>query len=495
MDRLVECVPNFSEGRTPATIDALATAIRSVPGVVLLDRQSDADHNRSVLTFVGPPEAAAEAAFRAAEQALHHIDLTVHRGEHPRVGATDVIPFVPIRGVTMEDCVHLARITGRRLAEELHVPAFLYEHAAKAPFRSRVEDIRRGGLEELGERMRTSPEWAPDFGEAKLHRTAGATIVGARRILIAYNVNLATIDLDLAKAIALKVRASNGGLPSVKAVGIDLKSRGCVQVSMNLTDYEETPVHAAFEAVKTEAARHGVPVCSSEVIGLIPEAAVAQVAAHCLMLENFSMSQVLEARMAQALTQDVSATVGPFLEAVSAPQAAPAGGSVAALTGAAAMSLGVMVSGRLLEKETRPDKTADLRAKHDVLVQLRDRLQAAIREDADAYGAVLKSARRPVIDPEREAARAAALSVAIAVPLAIMEWAVAGMHVLRALIPLATPPMAADLKAGIFAARAAGEGALACIKANLDSLKDDPRVPVLLKQLAPYEEQLRERPF
>lgn len=495
MERLVECVPNFSEGRSPATIDALAAAIRSVPGVVLLDRQSDADHNRSVLTFIGPPEAAAEAAFRAAEQALQRIDLTVHRGEHPRVGATDVIPFVPIRGVTMEDCVHLARITGRRLAEELHIPAFLYEHAAKAPFRTRIEDIRRGGLEELGERMRTSPDWAPDFGEAKLHWTAGATIVGARRFLIAYNVNLATIDLNLARAIALKVRASNGGLPSVKAVGIDLKSRGCVQVSMNLTDFEETPVHAAFEAVKTEAAQHGVSVCSSEVIGLIPEAAVAQVAAHYLMLENFSMSQVLEARMAQALTQDVSATVGPFLEAVSAPQAAPAGGSVAALTGAAAMSLGVMISGRLLEKETKPDKTADLRAKREVLVQLRDRLQAAIREDAEAYGAVLESARRPVIDPEREAARAGALSVAIAVPLAVMEWAVAGMHVLRALIPLATPPMAADLKAGIFAARAAGEGALACIKANMDALKDDPRVPVLLKQLLPFEEQLRERPF
>lgn len=301
MDRLVECVPNFSEGRKTETIDALAAAIRAVPGVVLLDRQSDADHNRSVLTFIGPPEAVAEAAFRTAGEALHRIDLTAHRGEHPRVGATDVIPFIPIRGVTMEDCVHLARTVGRRLAEELHIPVFLYEQAAKSSFRTRIEDIRRGGLEELGERMRMSPDWAPDFGDAKLHRTAGATIVGARRFLIAYNVNLATLDLDLAKAIALKVRASNGGLPSVKAVGIDLKSRGCVQVSMNLTNYEETPVHTAFEAVKAEAAKHGVAVRSSEVIGLIPEAAVAQAAAHYLMLESFPISQVLEARMAQAL--------------------------------------------------------------------------------------------------------------------------------------------------------------------------------------------------
>ncbi len=301
MDRLVECVPNFSEGRKVETVDALAAAISAVPGVVLLDRQSDADHNRSVLTFIGPPEAAAEAAFRAVEQALHRIDLTTHRGEHPRVGATDVIPFVPIRGVTMEDCVHLARTVGRRLAEELHIPIFLYEHAAKAPFRAHVEDIRRGGLDELAERMRMNPEWSPDFGDAKLHRTAGATMVGARRFLIAYNVNLATTDLDVANAIALKVRASNGGLPSVKAVGIALKSRGCVQVSMNLTNYEETPLYAAFEAVKAEAARHGVSVHSSEVVGLLPEAAIAQVAAHYLMLESFAMSQALETRMAQAL--------------------------------------------------------------------------------------------------------------------------------------------------------------------------------------------------
>lgn len=301
MDRLVECVPNFSEGRKTETVDALAAAIRSVPGVALLDRQSDADHHRSVLTFIGPPEAVAEAAFRAAAEALHHIDLTTHRGEHPRVGATDVIPFVPICGVTMDDCVHLARTVGHRLAEDLHIPVFLYEYAANVPFRTHIEDIRRGGLDELAERMRTSPDWAPDFGDAKLHRTAGATIVGARRFLIAYNVNLATRNLDLAHAIALTVRASNGGLPSVKAVGIALKSRGCVQVSMNLTNYEETPLHVAFEAVKAEAAKHGVSIHSSEVIGLIPEAALTHSAVQDLMLENFLMSQTLEARIAQTL--------------------------------------------------------------------------------------------------------------------------------------------------------------------------------------------------
>ncbi len=494
MDRIVECVPNFSEGRNVETIDALSAAIESVPGVVLLDRGSDPDHNRSVLTFVGSPEGVAEAAFVAAREALHRIDLTTHRGEHPRVGATDVIPFVPIRGVTMEDCVHLARIVGRRLAEELHIPVFLYEHAAKTPYRTRVEDIRRGGLEELAERMRMNPEWSPDFGDAKLHRTAGATIVGARRPLIAYNVNLNSTSLDIAKTISHAVRASNGGLPSVKAVGIGLKSRGLVQVSMNLTNFEETPVHEAFEAVKSEAAKRNVSVHSSEVIGLIPEAAVAQVAGHYLQLENFKTDQVLEARMAKALSHDLSATVGPFLDAVSATAPVPGGGSVAALASAAAAALGVMVSGVLIEKEQHPGKAGDLQKKRHHLIQIRDRLQATIREDASAYTAVIQASKRPTIDPDRNAAIHQALSLAIAVPLAVIEWVVEGQEALLELLPFAKPPLAADLKVGIHLAQAAGEAAIATVKTNLDALKDDPRVPALLTQLATYEARLRGRP-
>ena len=263
MDRIVECVPNFSEGRKAETVEALVAAIRSVSGCVVLDQQSDADHNRTVITFVGTPEAVAEAAFVAAREALQRIDLTTHRGEHPRVGATDVIPFVPIRKVSIQDCVQIAREVGRRLADELRIPVFLYEHAASVPFRRRIEDIRREGLEGLAERMRMDPRWAPDFGDAKLHRTAGATVVGARRPLIAYNVNLASQDLNIAKAIAQTVRESDGGLRSVKAVGISLKSRGIVQVSMNLTNYEETPVYVAFEAVKAEGLKRGVAVLSS----------------------------------------------------------------------------------------------------------------------------------------------------------------------------------------------------------------------------------------
>jgi glutamate formiminotransferase / formiminotetrahydrofolate cyclodeaminase len=490
MDRIVECVPNFSEGRNAETIEALMGAIRSVAGVVLLDQQSDADHNRTVLTFVGTPEGVAEAAFIAAQEASRRIDLTTHRGEHPRVGATDVIPFVPIRHATMEDCIHLARLVGRRLADELRLPVFLYEAATTMSFRSRIEDIRRGGLEGLAERMRLEPEWAPDFGDAKPHRTAGATIVGARRPLIAYNVNLAGTDLNIAKIIAQTVRASNGGLPSVKAVGIALKSRGMVQVSMNLTNYEETPVQTAFEAVKAEAAKHGVRVHSSEVVGLIPEAAVAQVAGHYLQLENFHPDQVLEARLAKALTQDLSAMVSPFLEAASAPMPGPGGASVAALTAAAAVSLGVMVSGILVEDAQPSAAREALKKQRHSLIELRDQLQAAVREDAEAYRAVLQARKRSKLDPNRSAAIREAMDIAIAVPLAILQWSVEGLENLRELMPSVTDHLAADLRVGALLARAAGQATISVIKTNLESLKDDPRVPHLSKSLGVLEERI-----
>ena len=490
MDRIVECVPNFSEGRKAETVEALVAAIRSVSGCVVLDQQSDADHNRTVITFVGTPEAVAEAAFVAAREALQRIDLTTHRGEHPRVGATDVIPFVPIRKVSIEDCVQIAREVGRRLAEELRIPVFLYEHAASAPFRRRIEDIRREDLEGLAERMRMDPRWAPDFGDARLHRTAGATVVGARRPLIAYNVNLASQDLNIAKAIAQTVRESDGGLRSVKAVGISLKSRGIVQVSMNLTNYEETPVYVAFEAVKAEGLKRGVAVQSSEVIGLIPEDAVAQIAGHFLQLEKFETEQVLEARMMQALTQDLSAMISPFLEAVSAPMPGPGGASVAATAAACAVSLGVMVSEVLLHDEAQAPKKEAIQETRKVFSRLRDNLHAAVREDAQAYAGLLEAYKRSKLDPDRPAAIQQAMDAAIAVPLAILEWSVEGMEALRQFIPSASEHLATDLKVGALLAQAAGHAAIAVIKTNLASVKDDPRGPSLLKNLASFEQRL-----
>ena len=263
MSQVVKCVPNFSEGRNADVVQALVRVVRSVPGVALLDETMDPDHHRAVLTFAGRPYAVAEVAFQMARVASQLIDLRSHHGEHPRVGATDVMPFVPIRGVSMQDCVQLARMVGQRIGNELKIPVFLYEQAASRPERKQLEWIRKGGLNGLADRMGSDPAWAPDFGPKHLHQTAGATVVGARGPLIAFNVNLKSQDLSIAKAIARAVRQSSGGLPFVKAIGVELKSHSLVQVSMNLTNHEETPLHVVLAAVQREAAVHGVEVAGT----------------------------------------------------------------------------------------------------------------------------------------------------------------------------------------------------------------------------------------
>ena len=299
-DRLVECVPNFSEGRDKTVIRALMEAVEAIPGVRLLDRTKDADHHRCVLTFAGAPEAAGEAAFRAAAVAAARIDLRVHEGVHPRVGATDVIPFVPLRGVTMDDCVALARRVGKRIGEELKIPVILYEAAATNPVRANLAAIRRGGLAQLTARMGGDPSWTPDFGPAQPHLSAGVTVVGARRILVAFNVLLDSNDLAIANAIARSVRQSGGGLPSVKAIGVPLAGQGRVQVAMNLVNIEETPVHVAFEAVRREAERKGVRIAGSELIGLVPRQAVEQARDAGIRIDSLDPSKTLETRLEEA---------------------------------------------------------------------------------------------------------------------------------------------------------------------------------------------------
>jgi len=255
--QLVECVPNFSEGRDAAKMEAIVQAITAVPEVTLLDREADADHNRSVLTFVGPPAAVADAAFRGVEKAVELIDLTRHQGAHPRIGAADVVPFIPIQGITLEECVRLAERVGGEIWERLKVPVYLYEAAARRPERVNLENIRRGQFEALVKEMGTEPGRAPDIGEPVCHPTAGAIVLGARKFLIAYNVNLGTADLDIAKRIAKTIRFSNGGFRFVKSMGVMLASRNLAQVSINLTDFEVTPLHMVFEAVRREAQRLG----------------------------------------------------------------------------------------------------------------------------------------------------------------------------------------------------------------------------------------------
>jgi glutamate formiminotransferase len=296
---LIECVPNVSEGRNRAVVDALAAEVRGVPGVRLLDYSADPSHNRSVFTMAGHAPALETAVLALAARAVETIDLRAHRGEHPRLGAVDVVPFIPLEGATMSECVALARTVGRSIADRLQVPVYLYEEASSNPTRKHLEDIRRGQFEGLETKMRR-PEWAPDFGPAQPHPTAGATVVGARRALIAYNVNLATDRLEVARRVASAVRASSGGLPCVKAMGVSLADRGIVQVSMNLTDYERTPIHAAFDHVAAEAAREGVDVEDSEIVGLIPAAALSGASAAHLRLRGFSEQQILEHRLASS---------------------------------------------------------------------------------------------------------------------------------------------------------------------------------------------------
>jgi len=278
----------------------MAEAIRSVPNVFLLDVQSDPDHHRSVFTFVGEPEAVAEAVFRLFEAALPRIDLRRHRGEHPRMGAVDVVPFVPVRGVTMADCVELAKKVGEEIWRRFRVPVYLYGEAATRPERADLSEIRKGEFEGFFAKIK-DPKWHPDFGEPEVHPTAGVTAVGAREFLIAFNVNLGTSDLRVAKEIAKAVRFSSGGLRYVKALGMELKERGIVQVSMNLTNFRNTPLPRVLELVRREAARFGVPVVGTEIVGLIPEEALVQVAEYYLQLEKFSLGQVLERRIEEAL--------------------------------------------------------------------------------------------------------------------------------------------------------------------------------------------------
>ena len=293
----IECVPNFSEGRRKAVVDAIVAAIASVPGTRVLDVEMDPNHNRAVVTFIGDRKAVAEGAFRGAQKAVELIDLNVHRGEHPRIGALDVCPFVPISDVTMEDCVAIARAVGERIARELKVPVYLYEEAATRPDRRALPDIRKGEFEGLREAIKKDPSRAPDFGPRELHPTAGATVVGARAPLIAFNVNLGTPDVKVAKNIAKAIRESDGGLKYVRAKGFELKDRGIVQVSMNMTNYKGTPLSRAYELIKVEAERYGVAIVGSEIVGLVPLEAIVDVAAFCLKLEDFKTEQILETRL------------------------------------------------------------------------------------------------------------------------------------------------------------------------------------------------------
>jgi len=467
MDRIVECVPNFSEGRDRATVEALIDAVSTTPGCCLLDYTMDADHHRSVLTFCGEPEAVLEAAFRAIRVATDLIDLRKHAGVHPRVGATDVVPFIPIRGTTMQDCVQLATRLGEQVGRELEIPVFLYERAARHPDHAPLETVRSGGLEGLAFRMANDPDWTPDFGPPRLHRSAGAVVIGARPPLIAYNVNLRSQDVEIARAIAKAIRRSHGGIPHLKAIGVPLASRNMVQVAMNLTDYRVTPMHVAFEAVQAQAALRGVAVAGSEVIGLVPQAALADTAADALRLEHFDVGQVLEARIEAALAALRSESAPPaadlrrcsvseLLEAVAAPTPFPAGASVAALVGALAVSLGTM-GARLSRQPALAQRFAAAARRLGELAQA----------DGEAYRRFVQAATLPKDDTSRPASLSAALHTATEIPLEIAERVAEAGGLLRRCAPQVKPRVQSDLGIGLLLAVAAGEAALLTVQENL----------------------------
>lgn len=296
MDKIMECVPNFSEGRDREKIDYIVEAFRAKMDVKLLDYSSDEDHNRTVVTVIGEPEALGDAMVEAARRAVKVIDMTKHQGQHPRMGAVDVVPFIPVRGCTIEEADAVAKSVAKRMGEELGIPCFLYEKSASAPHRTNLADVRKGQFEGMPEKL-TRPEWQPDFGPNQIHPTAGVSAVGARMPLVAFNINLDTPNLDIATAIAKKVRYINGGFRFVKAMGVALEERNIVQVSMNLTDFTRTAVYRVFETVKMEARRYGVNVVGSEVIGLVPMQALLDCAEYYLQIENFSADQILESRL------------------------------------------------------------------------------------------------------------------------------------------------------------------------------------------------------
>ena len=473
---LIECVPNFSEGRDKAKVDAIVEAMK-IDGVYLLDREMDADHNRCVITIVGDREPIAEAAVRGVCKAAELIDLTKHQGAHPRMGAADVIPFIPIDGVTLEDCVAIARKVGEEIWKRAKVPVYFYEAAASTPERTNLENIRRGQFEGIRDEIATNPARKPDVGEARVHPTAGAVVVGARKFLIAYNVFLNTTDVDIAKKVAKAVRFSSGGLRFVKGAGFSV--RGLAQVSMNLTDFEQTPIARVFEYVKREAARYGASPLSSEIVGLIPKKALEDAAEWFLQVENFDSSLILENRLSAVMGGKMTvgglrAGVEPFVEQLAAPTATPGGGSASAAAAAMAAGWAQRVAAMSRGKKAYLQYEKELSEAISRLSQLREEMKAAIDEDAASYNAVVKAFKdaKTLDTSTGEKAIAEASKGATAVPLRVAECAKEIERLADKLRPVTNPKMASDLTVAVALAKAAVTGALANVEINLEGMSD-----------------------
>lgn len=534
MEKIVECIPNFSEGKDEAKIDLIAKTIGSVMDVAVLSRHMDPDHNRSVITFAGTPEAVLEAAYRAAETAVELIDLNVHTGEHPRIGALDVLPFVPIRGVTMDDCVTLAKRAGERIARELKIPVYLYERAATRPDREDLANLRRGEFEKLRREIETEPYRAPDFGEPRIHPTAGAMAIAARPVLIAFNVNLASQDVNIARKIALAVRGSSGGLQSVKALGMEMTHRNRVQVSMNFTNFEVSPLYRAVELIRREAQRYGVAIAGTEIVGLAPQTALNACAEYYLQIEDFNDDLILERRLESALRQRAAAVVVPapapqpradlradlraepadapwtkeedetagmamegeteasddedaggaepsetpiatYADVIRSGQHPPDGVAIAAYAGALGAALGGLICRQTMTH--RPQVRGEVQGTFDQLDELRSDLYRAINEDAETREIMLDAISLPRDTVAENLARASAIEEAaknaIAIPLRVAENCAEVLELLSDLKEIGNPSIFADLASAAQMAMTAMRGATYNIFANMLEINDD----------------------
>jgi glutamate formiminotransferase/formiminotetrahydrofolate cyclodeaminase len=481
--KLVECVPNFSEGRRPEVVRAIRDAIAAVEGVAVLDVSSDASHNRTVITFVAPADRVADAAFAGVREAQARIDLTRHTGEHPRMGAADVVPFVPLEGTTMEECVALARSLGERVGQELGIPVFLYERAATRPDRENLADVRRGEFEGLRQEIGTNAARAPDFGPPRIHPTAGAVAIGARPFLVAYNVYLGPAgNLPVAKRVAKAVRGSSGGLRHVKGLGLEVDQQA--QVSMNLVDTEQTPLHRAFDVVKMEAAASGVATTWSEIVGLVPERVLIDAAVRYLQLDRFSVDQILDRRVRQAMQGGQS--LSAFVASVASAAPTPGGGSVAAHAGALAAALAQMVAGLTVGRKKYATVEGEFKEVARRAAALGLRLSSLVERDAHSYAAVSSAYKLPKEPADAATARDAAISEALLgaseVPL---ETARACVEVAAlALIAAERGNTNAISDAGVAAllAEAACRGAAYNVMINVSAMSDRGRGEALVRE-------------
>lgn len=492
--QIVECIPNFSEARRPEIVEAILHEIETIPAVTILDQHSDMDHNRTVVTFVGPPDAVEEAAFKAIALAGELISLDNHQGEHPRIGATDVVPFVPISGVTMVECIEMARRLGKRVGDQLNIPVYLYEEAATNPERVNLENIRRGQYETLKKEIGIDPDRDPDFGPKTL-TGAGATVIGARHPLIAFNVYLTTDDVAIANKIARAIRHSSGGLRFVKSMGVLVEGRA--QVSMNLTNYRRTAMAHVVEMIRREARRYGVQIHHSELVGLVPNQALTDAAVWYMQMDQFEQEQILETRLfGLSVDKEVDSAPGGamnFLEALASGEPTPGGGSAAAYGGAMAAALVAMVGRVTVGKLKYADVEAEMWSIIEEALELKKALQDAVEKDSQAFEAYMKARRLPKDTEDQKSARIQAIQSAsihaAGVPLTVARHALQVMRLAVRAAEIGNVNAISDAGTAAAFAKTAITGAGLNVRINLLGLEKETDPANMINALKGIEKQ------